>query len=78
MVKIQKILFPIDLTDNSSKIFPYVLSVAEKYGSEIYLLHVVEDFAKWGGGMYIPHIPLEQYRGDALSGAEKALAKVCE
>ncbi|MCF8127910.1 MAG: universal stress protein [Deltaproteobacteria bacterium] len=78
MVKIQKILFPIDLTDNSSKVIPYVLSLSEKYGSEICLLHVVEDFAKWGGGIYIPHIPLEQYREDALKGAEKALSKVCE
>lgn len=78
MVKINKILFPVDLTANSSKVFPYVLSVSEKYGAEICLLHVVEDFAKWGGGMYIPHLPLEQYREDALSGAEKALAKVCE
>jgi len=78
MVNIQKILFPIDLTDNSSKVFPYVLSVSEKYGGEICLLHVVEDFAKWGGGIYIPHIPLEQYREDALKGAENALKKVCE
>ena len=70
MVKIQKILFPIDLTDNSSKVFPYVLSLSEKYGSELCLLHVVEDFAKW--------VPLEQYREDALNGAEKALEKVCE
>ncbi len=78
MVKINKILFPVDLTANSSKVFPYVLSVSEKYGAEICLLHVVEDFAKWGGGMYIPHIALEQYREDALRGAEKALGKVCE
>ena len=78
MVEIKKILFPVDLTANSSKVFPYVLSVSEKYGAEICLLHVVEDFAKWGGGMYIPHIPLEQYREDALNGAEKALEKVCE
>ena len=29
-------------------------------------------------GFISPHIPLEQYREDALSGAEKALEKVCE
>ena len=78
MVEIKKILFPVDLTANSSKVFPYVLSVSEKYGGEIYLLHVVEDFAKWGGGIYIPHIPLEQYREESLKGAEKALDKICE
>ena len=43
MVEIKKILLPCDLTTNGSKIIPYVLSVAEKYNSTIYLLHVVED-----------------------------------
>ena len=43
MVEIKKILLPCDLTTNASKIFPYVLSVAEKYNSTIYLLHVAED-----------------------------------
>ena len=78
MVEIKKILFPVDLSSNTLKIFPYVLSVSEKYGGDICLLHVVEDLAKWGIGMYIPHIPLDQYREEALKGAEKALDKVCE
>jgi len=43
MAEIKKILFPCDLTENSSKILPYVLSVSEKYNSMIYLLHVVQD-----------------------------------
>ena len=78
MVEIKKILFPIDLSDNSAKVFPYVLSLSEKYGGDICLLHVVEDFEKWGGGAYIPHLPLEQYRDDALKGAEKALDSACD
>ena len=43
MVEIEKILLPCDLTTNATKIFPYVMSVAEKYNSTIYLLHVAED-----------------------------------
>ncbi len=43
MIEITKILLPCDLTTNASKIFPYVMSVAEKYNSMIYLLHVAED-----------------------------------
>jgi hypothetical protein len=31
MIEIKKILFPVDLTENASKILPYVLSVSEKY-----------------------------------------------
>ena len=78
MVEIKRILFPIDFTENSSKILPYVLSVSEKYDGMIYLLHVVEDLSKWGSGSYIPHIPLNQYMEDALKGAEKDFDKVCE
>ena len=48
MIEIKKILFPLDLTENSSKILPYVLSLSEKYNSHVYLLHVVQDLNKWG------------------------------
>jgi len=78
MIEMKRILFPIDFTENSSKILPYVLSVSEKYDGMIYLLHVVEDLSKWGGGSYIPHIPLDQYQEEAFQGAEKALDRVCE
>jgi nucleotide-binding universal stress UspA family protein len=47
MVEIDKILFPIDLTGNSSRVLPYVLSAAEKYNSLIYLLHVIEKAPSW-------------------------------
>jgi nucleotide-binding universal stress UspA family protein len=42
MIEIKKILFPLDLTENSSKILDYVLSLSEKYNSLVYLLHVVQ------------------------------------
>ncbi len=78
MLEINRILFPIDFTGNSSKILPYVLSVSEKYNSMIYLLNVIEDLSKWGGISHIPHIPLDQYQKEAFKGAEKTLNRVCE
>ena len=77
MVKIKKTLFPCDLTENSSKILPYVLSISEKYNSMIYLLHVVQDLHKWGK-VYIPHASMDKFQKEALEGAEKALDRVCE
>jgi nucleotide-binding universal stress UspA family protein len=77
MVKVNKILFPCDLTDNSSKVLPYVLSMAEKFGSQIYLLHVVQDLQKWGN-VFIPHSSTEVYQKEAMQGAEKAMNRVCE
>ncbi len=77
MLEIKRILFPVDFTENMSKILPYVLSVSEKYNAMIYLLHVVQDVAKWSG-YYIPQFPFGQYHSEALKGAKKALDRVCE
>ena len=77
MVEIKKILFPIDLTQNSSKILPYVLSISEKYNSTIYLLHVVYDLLRWGN-VHVPHPSLDKFVEEALECAEKAMDKICE
>ena len=77
MIEIKKILFPLDLTENSSKILPYVLSVSEKYNSQIYLLHVVQDLNKWGK-LYVPHPSLDKFQEEAIKNAEKAMDKICE
>jgi nucleotide-binding universal stress UspA family protein len=78
MVEIKKILFPCDLTKNSSKILPYVLSVSEKYDSMIYLLHVVEHFSKWDGGFYDFRSSMDLYQNKALKRAEACMDKLCE
>ena len=78
MVEIKKILFPVDFTENSSKILPYVLTMSEKFDSMIYLLHVVEDLSKWGAGSFVPHLSLESFKKDAMKGAEKSMDRVCD
>jgi nucleotide-binding universal stress UspA family protein len=81
MTEIKKLLFPIDLTENSSKILPYVLSVSEKYDSTIHLLHVVPDLQRWARE-YIshasPYASLDLFKKEAVEGAEKAMDRVCE
>ncbi len=77
MVEIKEILFPCELGPNSVKILPYVLSVAEKYNANIHLLHVIEDFLKWGG-FYVPHPSLESFQEEALKAAEKFMDNVCD
>ena len=77
MIEIKKILFPLDLTENSSKILPYVLSVSEKYNSQIYLLHVVQDLNKWGK-LYVPHPSMDKFQEEAIESAKKTMDKICE
>ena len=77
MIEIKKILFPLDLTENSSKILPYVLSIAEKYNSLVYLLHVVQDLNKWGK-LYVPHPSMDGFQKEASEGAKKAMDRICK
>jgi nucleotide-binding universal stress UspA family protein len=76
-MKIAKILFPCDLTENVTKVLPYVLTFSEKYGSTVYLLHVVRDLKKWGK-LYVPHPSMDKAQKEALEGAEKALGTICD
>jgi nucleotide-binding universal stress UspA family protein len=76
MVKLERILFPCDFTDNSLKVLPYVLSLAEKYNSEVYLLYV-DDLYTWGGN-FIPHPSLTVLQKESLEAARKAMDKMCE
>ena len=77
MIEIKKILFPLDLTENSSKILPYVLSISEKYNSMVYLLHVVQDLNRWGK-LYVPHPSMDIFQKEANEAAKKAMDKICE
>ncbi len=76
MLTIKKILFPIDFTENSIKIIPYVLSMAEKYGSTIYLMHIAQDLFEWGN-LYVPHASLEKSQSEVMISAEKLMDKIC-
>ena len=76
MVKADKILFPCDFSRNSSKILPYVLSIAEKYNSQVYILYV-DELHEWGGH-FIPHPSIDTLQKEALKAAEKAMDKICE
>jgi nucleotide-binding universal stress UspA family protein len=81
MTEIKKILFPFDLSENASKILPYVLSISEAYNSTLHVLHVVPEFQKWAKE-YIshtsPYASLDMFKKEAVEGAEKAMDRVCE
>ncbi|MBC2713292.1 MAG: universal stress protein [Desulfosarcina sp.] len=78
MLKINKILFPVDFTDNSLKILPYMTSVSETYKSMICLFHVAPDLRHWGVKYLGPYPPLEEAQKELLENAEKTMDKVCE
>jgi nucleotide-binding universal stress UspA family protein len=74
MVEIKRILFPTDLTKNSSKVLPYVLSVSDKYNSMIYLLHVIENAPT----LRASEVAAAYDEKEALNEAEAEIDNVCE
>jgi nucleotide-binding universal stress UspA family protein len=76
MLKIQKILFPCDLTQHSTKILNYALEVAATFQSRLCVLHVVQDLRSWAG-LYMPHKHLGLEQQDVVAHAQKSLIQFC-
>jgi nucleotide-binding universal stress UspA family protein len=77
MVEFKRILFPCDLTENSTRLMPYVLTVSERFNGTICLLHVVEDLLGWGG-FYVPHLNLNKLQEEIFQACERYIDEVCE
>lgn len=76
MIQIPSILVPIDFSEYGNQALRYGCALAEKFGSQVHLLHVVDD--------YYPFIPeasvftdrRDEYLGGLRAGAERELAKL--
>jgi nucleotide-binding universal stress UspA family protein len=72
ILHLKRILVPIDFSETSTKAFQYALRVAEQFGSEIVLLHVLEPASPMvGAPLAFQVFPDSE---DALSRVEKKLA----
>lgn len=74
MVKFKKILFPLDMSDASPKIVPYVKSMADAFETEVHLLYVARSMA------YLSAIQLEapmlySFNTELFDKAKISLAK---
>jgi nucleotide-binding universal stress UspA family protein len=78
MVEIKKILFPVDFSESTQKVFPYVLAVVEKYKGKLILMYVAQDLAASGMYSFVPHPSAESFTHEVLSGAKKAMDEMCE
>jgi nucleotide-binding universal stress UspA family protein len=78
-MKVQRILWPTDFSENAAKALPYVQSLSEKYQTEVHVLYVLKDYGEWGAsyGDYQPE-DVEKMRQWEKEMAEKRLDEVCE
>lgn len=74
MLKIEKILCPVDFSDASTKGFEYALSFASRYNAKLYVQHVIEPVTALFTYENLPgwHEVYAEFR----AGAEEALKKM--
>lgn len=77
-MNIEKILWPTDFSENAAKALPLVTSLAEKYGAQIHILYVMQDYPAFGAhyGSYDPK-EKEEMRRMEKEMAEKRLDEMC-
>ena len=68
----KKILFPVDLSEVSPKIAPYVKEMASKFGSEVHLVFVARVLQHFTS-IYVPHPSVSNFEAEVVQGAEKKL-----
>ena len=75
-VDFKKILFPTDFSKTAEYTLDYAISMAEKYGARLHLLHVVDESVDMTG-FYLPHAAVENEELNMVSAAEKTLDRLC-
>jgi nucleotide-binding universal stress UspA family protein len=72
MKEFKKILFPVDLSESSARIVPFVQSMAARYEARLHLIFVARVF-DYFTSMYVPHPSVSQFEKEVIEGAEKRL-----
>ncbi len=72
MVKIARILFPVDFSLNNRRVVPYVRQMLRVHGANLCLLHVVADLGQYLG-LDEPHPDLGRWEDEALRQARRQL-----
>jgi nucleotide-binding universal stress UspA family protein len=72
MKDIHNILFPVDLSETSEKIVPYVETLAKKFDAEIHLLFVARIF-EYFVSIYVPQPSIDNFEQEIAKGGKKRL-----
>ena len=78
-MKISRILWPTDFSENAASALPWVTALAEKFTAEIHILYVLKEYVEFGAayGYYDP-ADADRMRRWEKETAEKRLAEICD
>ncbi|MFH1350954.1 MAG: universal stress protein [Pseudomonadota bacterium] len=73
----ERILFPVDFSDVSPKIAPWVLMVAKRFNAEIHLLFIARTLEHFVG-VYVTPVYIQNFENEIIKGAEKKMELFAE
>jgi nucleotide-binding universal stress UspA family protein len=76
MKPLDKILFATDFSESSAHAFEYALTLAQKFGARLLIIHVINEPVDLRG-FYVPHVSFENLEKEIEEGAEKMMQKFC-
>lgn len=74
MINLNRILVPVDFSENSRRALEYGCAFAEQFGSELHLLHVLQDLVAMVPEPGLAFPPPGDYMEELRASAEKGLA----
>jgi len=77
MRSFKKILFPVDFSEASMKVAPYVKVMAERFQSEIHIVFAARVF-DYFESIYVPHPSITNFQAEVIKGGEKKLREFTE
>ncbi|RJQ67111.1 MAG: universal stress protein [Desulfobacteraceae bacterium] len=72
MKTIKRILFPVDLTENSEKLVPYVINMAQKFDAAVHVLFVVRIF-QYFTDIYVAPPSISVFEKELVEGARRKM-----
>jgi len=76
-MKVEKILVPVDFSENAGKVLRYGVEIAEKFGAEIHVLFVAQIFQDYSE-FFVPHMPVIQFEEELVASARDKMAAFIE
>jgi len=70
------ILFATDFSESSEHAFEYAFTLAQKFGSRLLVLHVINEPVDLRG-FYVPHVSFENLEKEIEEGAQQMMTKFC-
>jgi nucleotide-binding universal stress UspA family protein len=72
MAEFKKILFPVDLSEVSAEIIPYVTTMARTFQAELHVLFVARIF-RYYDTIYVPPVSIVEFEDKVVDGGKRRL-----